>query len=297
MYAFENIIEKHGYSEEFGIYLKPIYEALVAYYQDESIVYNALLDAKIDTVDNVYDYLKNHDLLESDDTLVSEGDLKRCSGVYQSVPELTFENGSYQIKGARRIVLITDLNPEHKTGTLIHELCHLIKSYHNEYEIDGDTLISYNGLIERYYKLETENGKVKKTLIKEIGLGLEEGLTSVSEGDISRKVINPEYKQSGYGAVNAIARNFIADSNIFETVKEAELYHDKSPLYDIFGDSYPKLEDISDRSYKLTLDMFASIFDREKMDELSEELNDLLSTKYQTIRQEMATRVDDNFTK
>ena len=291
---FDLIVQKFGYDIVFSSFLREVYFELVKYYGNEEIVFEALFNTKIVNVNNVYDYMKDNDLLENDETLVTDSDMKRSSGVCQSIPEIIYnpKTNTYEIKNVRRSVAVVnlDLTKIHSKATLIHELCHLIKSYYNEYTIEGNILISHSGLIETHYELSFDGEKVNKKLIKEIGVGLEEGLTSVDEEEITRSIVDNEYKSSGYGVVNAIARNLLELPDIREIIINAQLYHRKNELYDRLGiDDYISLEELSDKLYEMNLKMFSQAFDFVKMTETADKIKKVLREEYAPLKSKMET--------
>ena len=144
-------------------------------------------------------------------------------------------------------------------------------------------MISRNGLMEQHYNLSYNDGKVNKSLVKEIGVGIEEGLTSVSEEEISKKIVSEDYKSSGYGVVNVIARNLLSCDGIQEKIVAAQMYHDKSELYILLEEDYVKLEEVVDRIYKLNLVMFSQAFDLDKMEKTKEKLINILNTEYKEL--------------
>lgn len=284
----DNIVNRHGYSTELASFLKKLYIELVAFFKDEEIVYNALLNTPIKSVSNVYDYLKDNKLLDDNEFLVSSDDLKRCSGVSHSEPNIVYDANTktYEILNINRVVLVVnlDLTKPHSAGTTIHEICHLIKSYFKEYTIEGDILIERSGLVECYYKLGYDGVKVTKTLIKEIGIGLEEGLNSVAEEEIGRKIISPLYQSTGYQIVNALARRILSINNLQDIIIAAEIYQDSKELENTIGEeNYTKLKEVLDKIYKLGLIMFAQAFDKEKMQQTANEITMLIQTEYKEI--------------
>lgn len=289
---FEMIVQKFEYDIEFSLFLKEVYFELVKYFGNEEIVFEALFNTKIVSVENIYHYMKDNDLLENEDTIVTDSDMKRSSGVCQSLPEISYNNEKnvYQITNIKRSVAVVnlDLSQTHSKATLIHELCHLIKSYYNEYTIEGNILISHSGLIESHYELSFDGTKVNKKLIKEVGVGLEEGLTSVDEEEITRSIVDSEYKSSGYGVVNAIARNLLQIPDIREVIISAQIYHNKSEIYDRLGiEDYMRLEELADKLYELNLEMFSQAFDFVKMTETAEKIKSVLKAEYGPLKSKM----------
>lgn len=289
---FEKIVQRHGYDIVFSSFLKDVYYELVKYFKNEEIVFEALFNTKIVSVENVYDYMKDNDLLEDYDTLVTNSDMKRSSGVCQSIPEIIYnpQTNTYNIVNVKRSVAVVnlDLSRTHSKATLIHELCHLIKSYYNEYTIEGNILISHSGLIESHYELSFDGTKVTKKLIKEIGVGLEEGLTSVDEEEITRNIVDSEYTSSGYGVVNSVARNLLQIPDIRDIIINAQIYHDKSEIYDKLGiEDYIILEELANKLYELNLEMFSQAFEPEKMTETAERIKEILRTEYAPLKSKM----------
>lgn len=267
MYNFEEITKKYNYDEQFSEFLYKVYKELVQYYGNENIIYNAFLNTEIKNVNNIYEYLKENDMLE-ENTLVSDRDLKKSSGAYTSKPIISQINNKYEIVDTKRIILVKnfDIFNTNKKAILIHELCHMVKSYNNEHQIIDNLLISSSGIIERYYKLSEENGKVAKELIREKGVGLEEGLTSLAEEFITRKIVDKNYESLGYSSVQAQARmlmNYIHES----IIKYSEMHHDKSILYDEI-ENYSEIEDLTDIAYKLNIEMYDKAFNPKELEKI-----------------------------
>ena len=120
---FEKIVQRHGYDIVFSSFLKDVYYELVKYFKNEEIVFEALFNTKIVSVENVYDYMKDNDLLEDYDTLVTDSDMKRSSGVCQSIPEIIYnpQTNTYNVVNVKRSVAVVnlDLSRTHSKATLI----------------------------------------------------------------------------------------------------------------------------------------------------------------------------------
>lgn len=291
---FNKIIEKYNYGEKLGNLLKQIYEEFVLYFgvEQDSIIYEAFLNCEIIVGENCYEALKKRNLLsENTNELVNEGDLKRASGVYSSMPliKVNEKNNEFVLEDIKRIVCISsdNLDLEYVLSCLIHELSHLVKSYYKEYSLENNILIERSGLIERYYNLSKSAGEIKKDFIKEKGVGLEEGFTSVLEEDIAKRIVNPSYKSSGYGVVNVAARNFIKSDEDLKMFIMAEFYKDKSEIIKKYGEKYYDLELVVDKIYKYSLNLFANIFDKERFNMIKEEMNNYLKTEYLPLMEEI----------
>ena len=288
----DNIINKYNYDKEFSEFFKIIYNELVNEFGNDEIVYEALYNTSIVNVSNVYDYLLENNFLDDNNYgIVDDKDLKRSAGVCSSEPKITYnlETNEYVIEEIKRVVLVRDFDINNKSdkGTLIHELCHLIKSFYNEYTIEGDILISRNGLIEEGYKLSFNDNKVSKELIYELGTGLEEGLNYNTEEEITKRIVLNDYSATGCGITMQIAKNLLNDFDIKEMINAAQIYHDKTELYDKFGiENFRNLEMFVDKIYKLELVMYSQIFEPEKMKETEKELLSLID-EYRNLRQNM----------
>lgn len=291
---FDLIIEKFNYEPAFGQFLKEVYYELINYFGNEEIVFNALMNTPIVSVNNAYDYLKENDLLDDNEQLVTDGDMKRSAGVCNSVPEISYNSttNSFEMANVKRCVAVVnlDLTSTSSKATLIHEICHLIKSYYNEYVIEGNHLIAHSGLIESHYELSYNGEKVIKNLVNEIGVGLEEGLTSVAEEEITRSIVDSEYQSSGYGVVNAIARHLLELPEIKEVVVNAQIYHNKDELfYKLGAENYTELDQVSNKIYELSLKMFSEVFEYEKMQKTAELIKEIIRNEYLPIKTKLET--------
>lgn len=295
---FNLIVERFNYDNDFSEFLREIYLELVKYYGNEQLIFSALYNTNIVSVNNVYDFLKDANMLEEYDAMVTADDLKKSAGVYHSVPQIVFneQKNTYEITKINRVVAVVnlDLTKTHSKATLIHEICHLIKSYNNEYVIDGNKLISASGLIESVHELSHDGAKVNKKLVKEVGVGLEEGLNSVAEEEITRNIVDAEFKPSGYITVNQIAKNLLSIENMKEIIVNAQIYHDKSEIYNKLGDNYFNLEEITDSVYVAYLDIFKNMFDTEKFEKSKDKLQDILRNEYLPLMNTMNNNLNRN---
>ena len=301
---FKIIQEKHNYPEDLvGIY-KEIYEALIKYYGEdkEAIIFNSFLSTPIYLVErgsNIYQTLVDNNMLEEDmedEEIVKTDDLKRASGVHYSSASVEFIDGQYQIQKIKRCIAVSDFrdyNLLQFIATLIHEFGHLVKAHTNECVIKDDKFIERSGLIERTYQLSiNENGNVKKSLIEEKGVGLEEGINSYDEENIMRSYFEPDFKMSSYVALAAFARKILENLDIIEDVKQAQFNDDKKALRDkLTPERYDQLEKVMDELYILNLDKFAKMFDSVEMhktaDKMILKVNEELLPIYNEIKSAM----------
>ena len=176
---------------------------------------------------------------------------------------------------------------------IIHELGHAIKSYVNEYRIEGNFLYSRSGLIETKELLtyDHETKTVTKKLISEKSVGIEEGLNSDLEEQITKKLYDPDYKVVGYGIVKTLAKNF-QDKEMTPLIKEAELTGEREKfityLEGRFGEGfYEKIDIILDKAYALGLKELSLLFQEEKRKIVSEEIKKLIIEEYNPLLDKM----------
>lgn len=294
---FNEIVNKYNYDTYLAQFLYILYEELVNYFGEEqrNIIFEAFLNCPVISFSNCYDGLNELGFSDGEDDvqLVDADSLKRATGVYASQPDIVYDEKtkSFNISNIKRVVAINnlDLNKEYIKATIIHEVAHLIKSYYNEYQIDGNILIEKSGLIERKYVLSFDGKQVKKKCISEMGVGLEEGFTSIVEEQIAKIMVNPDYKVSGYGVVNTIAHRLTDNSDNLFKIIIAQIYKDKGELVEIYGEEYYNLEEIVDKIYDYNLKMFSAIFNNDLFNKYSVELNDYITTQFLPLMQILET--------
>ena len=280
---FNIIRDKYHYEESLGDFLEQVYEAFLLEFGEDyrDIIYNAFLNTPVSSCSNIYQGLKNRNMLSDNFGLVKEADLRRASGVYQSYPNIEYNNGKYFLKSVDRVVLIQDLDlsKEQSKSTLIHELGHLIKSYQNEFKIDDDVLTTRSGLMETKEKLSYQDNKVTREMILERGVGLEEGLNSVLEEKICKKLIHPDYEVKGYGIINVLADNTLNMLDCKNEVYQEQMLKNND-LNTTFKGVYADFLKVMDKMYYLTLKLFGNAFNSEEMHKTSDEMKYLLETEF-----------------
>ncbi|MBR2603719.1 MAG: hypothetical protein IKE10_01665 [Bacilli bacterium] len=294
----ENIIQKHGYNEELSNFIRSVYPLLVKYYNNEEIVYESLMSTPIKLTNNVYDCLIDNGFLRDTPTnneMVSLETLKFCSGAYHCEPVIKYDKArdKYELENTNRIIAINASSLELDTvkATLIHEICHLIKSYNGEHTIREDTLIEKSGFISKTFQLNEVNGVVKRTVCFETGVGLEEGFNAVAEEQITSELIGKPFTTKGYQLMRSLANNVLSYNipNLHEVLKEAEIYHDNTRVDAILGETYYKLLAFGDKLYPMLVDLLNPSNNLVKMKEISSNINSVIDAEYEPIRKELET--------
>ena len=294
----EEIIAKYNYPDTLGNLLRDIYPSLVSYFGDEDLIYNALLDTPIVLCANVYECLVQNNMIDiNDKSTVNVENLKQAGGVYCSKPDIKYKGleKKYTIENVKRIIAINASTFDFVAtkSTLIHEICHLIKSYYTEFTIKTDTLVERSGLITSTYHLNNQKGIVKRTLVFETGVGLEEGFNTVVQDEIAEKHFGKDALSIGYGLVKALSEDVKRyDDNMLNEIIKAELYHDNSSLEKLMGEGYFKLIDFADKLYKLNLEVMNFNLTDEERKAKAEEIKNFVSNNYLAIKTEIKTKSD-----
>ena len=283
----ESVIEKYNYPDNLANFLRDLYPWLIEYFgSDKKDIIDAMfLDTPIFTNTNSYEIVKKYGDLENLG-IVKEDDFKRASGVCSFDVDVIWENGEYKIDKYKRAVSVSgDISEDRVKSDLIHEICHAIKTYYNGFVICGDILIERDGLIIRRSKLINENNRVRKALIEEHNVAFEEGLNSLAEEWLAKKVIDPDYEVKGYGLITQMARNVVRGLDCLQELVNAQIY--KTDVD--FIPEYEKLMAISDLIYQKNLKLFESIFDKEKFNEVNAELQSMIINDYNPLIKEIIT--------
>ena len=283
----ESVIEKYNYSVDLANFLRDLYPWLIEYFgEDKKDIIDAMfLDTPIFTNTNSYEIVKKYGDLENLG-IVKEDDFKRASGVCSFDVDVIWENGEYKIDKYKRAVSVSgDISKDRVKSDLIHEICHAIKTYYNGFVICGDILIERDGLIIRRSKLINDTDRVRKVFLEEHNVAFEEGLNSLAEEWLAKKVIDPDYEVKGYGLITQMARNVVRGLDCLQELVNAQIY--KTDVD--FIPEYEKLMAISDLIYQKNLKLFESIFDKEKFNEVNAELQSIIINDYNPLIKEIIT--------
>lgn len=298
---FLNIIKKYGYNTELATFLKQIYDELVEYFgvDKEAIVYEAFLNTEVVDCDNIYEYLNSEGYL--DEREIDDKSLKIAAGICFAKSDITYDENSktFTLNGIRRKILVCNLkqNEDYIKGALIHELGHLVKNYYKSHEISGNLLIIREGFIKTVYELSYKDGKVCETLIGKEGVGLEEGLNSILEHDIAKRIVNPNYYVSGYNLVREIAKIIPVNLGLKEAVLNAQVMKEKDAFVREFDlifmeGAFKKFESLLDKIYYLNLKQVAAIGNRELLMSITSEIDEVMKGELAQLLNEMGKARD-----
>ncbi len=283
----ERVIEKYNYPDDLANFLRDLYPWLIEYFGSDKkdIIDATLLDTPIFTNTNSYEIVKKYGDLENLG-IVKEDDFKRSSGVCSFDVDVVYENKEFKISNYKRAVSVArDLSLDYIKSGLIHEICHAIKTYYNGFVILGDILIERDGLIIRRSKLINDTDRVRKVFLEEHNVAFEEGLNSLAEEWLAKKVIDPDYEVKGYGLITQMARNVVRGLDCLPELINAQIY--KTDVD--FIPEYEKLMAISDLIYQKNLELFEAIFDKEKFNKINAELQSIIINDYNPLIKEIIT--------
>lgn len=283
----EKVIEKYNYPDDLANFLRDLYPWLIEYFGSDKkdIIDGMFLDTPIFTNTNSYEIVKKYGDLENLG-IVKEDDFKRSSGVCSFDVDVVYENKEFKISNYKRAVSVArDLSLDYIKSGLIHEICHAIKTYYNGFVILGDILIERDGLIIRRSKLINDTDRVRKVFLEEHNVAFEEGLNSLAEEWLAKKVIDPDYEVKGYGLITQMARNVVRGLDCLPELINAQIY--KTDVD--FIPEYEKLMAISDLIYQKNLELFEAIFDKEKFNKINAELQSIIINDYNPLIKEIIT--------
>ena len=204
--SFLNTLKmKYDYSDKLITALDKIIPKLIAFYgtEYESIIKKAISTTRIiectsyQPISSILPVL-NLTKQNKERQLIKEN-LKTMPSIYIADPVIIFDEflKSYIIKDVKRYIILAhfhNLDSPRGLATLTHELSKLIRSYQNEFKISNDTLLQKTGLKISTKKITKEEDEIILNLEKEQNTGLEIGINSYEEEQITSLVINDKYK-------------------------------------------------------------------------------------------------------
>jgi len=158
----------YDYSDDFSQTIAMVLESIISAYGEEyeSIVFEAVKSCK---------YVVH----DSPERIISS--YKNMNGEYSSNANIEKSEDGFSISSVERMITLPNTfnteSPAH-IGMLVRETLRLVRSYLNEYTIDGNILKERRGLETREYKI-FQNGNIRE--ISRVGNGLEEGIIFYDE--------------------------------------------------------------------------------------------------------------------
>ena len=280
---FDNLKKRFNYNDKTIKALSLILPKLIAYYGNEykDIVLSALLNCEIipcasdDTINMVLNRLERKNI-----SFHNELDLKKGQCIYSSSVSLKYNEikNIYEIDEIDRVIITSHtFNFDSLKGleVLTHSLCHLIKSYGNEFIISENILTVKSGLSYKKYKILYDNGNISFDFISEFGNALEEGFTIYDTEKIVASIYDTNYKCYDFDSIYKIATVLKGSYNLKDQINTYEIFGDHDIFINKYGeDNIMKLDSISSEAVEIENEMLLTYTKEDK-----DVLKDLLDNK------------------
>lgn len=228
---FCEILEnKYNYSNELMNCLKKIIPALITYYGEDkkNIIFESLLDCEIHIQKENEDYNEYLKLYFETD---KDWDLTFLGGAFYEY-NFNIENNKIKRKdiiyicSGKWIYTPFNFDDVDNLAMVVHEICHLIKSY-GYTKVDEKHLILSSGLNKDFIEYDERYKQFK--IVKSINYGLEEALNINDEEKIVSIILGKEYKyNNGYGDLISIGRTLMECKCLSDLIRFSQFLHDDS---------------------------------------------------------------------
>ena len=111
-----------------------------------------------------------------------------------------------------------DYSNDNNLDTLIHEICHLVKSYRNIVMEQGK-IIDYSGLMKDVYSYSPINGIVEES---DYAVGIEEAINVVDSAKILELLTGKHQKMRGYKVAGKCANELLKINDIASVIRESQ---------------------------------------------------------------------------
>lgn len=258
---FDKLRVKYNYDDKTINALAKIVPCIIDYYGEEYeyLVLEAVLNTEIvacnskQTISKVIAERKLTSFVGG--SSLCDIDIKKQESVYFPSIRVVYneEINSYEIDSVSRVIVTSHtFNYDSPKGieVLTHALCHLVKSYKNEFRIDENNIIIRSGI--SYEKRKIMYGdEITLSFVENFGNGLEEGFNILDTELIVSMVLHDSYKCYDYDSIYMIAY----------ILKEKYGFINEINNYEISGD----------------IDSFRSVYRKSAMDRLSDICDDCVS--------------------
>ena len=212
--------QKYNYSDDLVFALSKIIHALINYYgvEYQEIILSALQNCEI----HIQKLGENHREFLNNYFGVNETWPHPPNGVafHEAIPKVSDDKVDIQnlIYVFQPFQGEFDLSNDGDMGTLIHEICHLVKSY-GRLKVQDNKIIVPSGLMYNEYDL---NGNRITDGDYSVNVGIEESLNCYDEEQIAKSVLGPDYKSIGYHNISDLITKLMANDEIRVAIKKAQ---------------------------------------------------------------------------
>ncbi len=295
----ERLKGKYNYSDEFAELIAITADTLIENYgiENEETILSALENCKfiipskkkgpkgstLNTYESTSDVLEKEGMLKEHikiDFAIKRSDNK-SQWIFCTVPVIEYTGGEYKCTDVKNAVVLPpnfNVNSFGSIGTLTHEADHVVKTFNNFYNIEGDKITERSGLKTCEYKLEYTEGVVRQNLVKKMGYGLEEALTVYDELSIMRRAYDDSYDVQAYAFQRVVAGFLLEDFGLGDIIKHAQVTGEITELKNIFDEympgGYEEFLKTLDESMDMEYERFDNLGDTEKNEEMIFKMED-----------------------
>jgi len=240
----QEVQKTYGYSQELVEVLNRIVPAMKEYYgkDAEAFIDDAIRSCEI----HIKGEKENEEMFLQeffDDEGVTKSPIQAAA--YYASKLVETEDG---LKPKRLIYIKNgkDLQTDQQIAKLVHEMCHLVKGYQNEFTIEGDYIIKKTGIGRETYQRD-ETGRTTKTQSENDGI--EEALNIYDEEQITSQILGREYISSNYSAMAEVTREIMKNPKYKDAFKRATLTGDKRDLIGISKSEFDRIDELYNNIY------------------------------------------------
>lgn len=271
---YDDLIKKYNYDSKTIKALKRIIPALISYYgrEYEDLINNAVLSTKIEicsSYDTVSSILGKYNYNKID-----------YQNTYYSVPTIIYNENlnRFEISNINRFIILENkynLDSPKGIEVLTSSFVSLIKSYVDEYTIEGNILIKTEGLRKEKYKIIYDRINLETEFLEEENLGLQKSLNMFDTSRITSNIVKDDYKIHEYSFLQIIGTILKEKFGYSFEIKEEELLH--KPIFTKRKD-FDNLSFSSDKCLFLEDEMLEEISSKEKKETLKNKLKRHMQT-------------------
>lgn len=283
----EKLREKYKYDNKTIKALSKIIPSMIHYYGEdyEDIILSAIFDCEIISCNShqtISKVLRERTLTKMiGESFVSDIDVKRSESVYFPNVKISYndKNNSYEIDKIDRVIVTSHtFNYDSLKGleVLTHALCHLVKSYNNEFIIDENYLVIRSGISSEKRKIIYDE-EIFLDLVSDNCKGLEEGFNLYDTEKIVSSIYKDSYKCYDFDSIYTVASIIKNKYELKKEINDYEIKGDIKAFENKYGEEViNKLGNICDKCVNLENDMYLS-FSREDKDKCAQSINKILS--------------------
>ena len=281
----EQLKQQYNYNDKTINALAKIIPALIKYYsiEYEETILSALKETEIiccnsyQTISNIKEQQKLTPTIGTSEIKKIENDGTYLSNIKIIYNEL--QNKYEIIKLNRKIIISHTFNLDSPKGleVLILNICRLIKSYNEEYQIEGNTLIHKEGLSKTIKKIIKEEDEITLNIQEEKLIGLHIGSLLYDTEQIESIILKDKYNTHQYNYLKLIIKYIKENIELKENLTEDEILKDNAfkKIYDKEED-YEKLSNTIDKCLEKEHNMLMFALNREEKNNQEKELQEIL---------------------